>query len=276
MSVLPADTEMKSAPHGAVDPPRRPALGLPASAAGRIGLVLALLLASGSVRAWQAGAIDSVMARGRISPFKLGDVPLTIGSWVGSEKELDPRIVQATGSTELVTRSYVDQMTGVTLDVIILYGPTSDIFIHEPKLCYPKAGFTSAGDEFDLPIPLPDGGKPIEFHSVAYEKGEPGRLDSQEIVYAWKYNGRWSGKSPQPKESERIPGMYKVQVARRYNPGEARKRDNPCVSFLEALVPDLDARMAGHPPTAAPSPAAAPKTASSPAPPPTNGAGSPA
>ena len=56
-----------------------------------------------------------------------------------------------------------------------------------------------------------------------------------------------------PKEMERVPGMYKVQVARRLLPSEARTLDNPCEAFLEALLPVLEARIKGQsPPPAAP------------------------
>jgi hypothetical protein len=176
---------------------------------------------------------------------------MTLGTWAGTPTEMDPRIVDATGSTDHVTRRYVDGRTGVILDVIVLYGPTSNVFIHSPELCYPKAGFASAGDTMSRQIPCPGG--PVPFRSLAYTKGEGSQADRQEVYYSWRYNGRWSTSVSSPKESARIPGMYKVQVARRISPRESRAVSNPCESFLELLLPDLEARMTGSPP---PSPSA--------------------
>ena len=46
---------------------------------------------------------------------------------------------------------------------------------------------------------------------------------------------------------QRIAGMYKVQVARRLMRDESRTVDNPCESFLAALLPALEARIKGTP-----------------------------
>jgi hypothetical protein len=216
--------------------------------AGRVALVVAMLVASGGVRAWQAHRVDAALDRGKESPFPLEQVPMNLGTWTGTATEMDPRIVEATGSTDHVTRRYVDGRTGVMLDVIILYGPTSDVFIHSPELCYPKAGFASAGETLTRQVPGPNG--PIPFRSLAYSKGEGAHVDRQEVFYSWRYNGRWSTSVSSPKESARIPGMYKVQIARRISARESRAVSNPCEAFLELLVPDLEARMTGSPPTA--------------------------
>lgn len=225
--------------------PDRPRLS---ATAGRVALVVALLVASGGVRAWQARRVDAALDRGKESPFPLEQVPMTLGTWAGTSTEMDPRIVEATGSTDHVTRRYVDGRTGVMLDVIILYGPTSEVFIHSPELCYPKAGFASAGDAMARPIACPGGA--IPFRSLAYTKGEGSQTDRQEIYYSWRFNGRWSTTVSSPKESARIPGMYKVQIARRISLRESRALSNPCEAFLELLLPDLEARMTGGPPPA--------------------------
>ena len=207
---------------------------------------MAMVLGSGGVRLWQTKGVEAALALGRESPFPLKTIPATLGSWVGKDTELDPKIVEATGSTDQITRHYVDQRTGVAIDVIVLYGPTSDIFIHAPELCYPKAGYASVGDPFERPIRSKEDSAP--FRSLAYSKGEAGKVELQEVYYSWRYDGRWSTVVSSPKRSERIPGMYKVQIARRLLPNESRILDNPCEAFLEVLIPDVEARIAGRTP----------------------------
>lgn len=234
-----------AAPQAVAPAPSRPRL---AATVGRASLVVALLVASGGVRAWQARRVDEALDRGKESPFPLEQIPMTLGTWVGTPTEMDPQIVKGTGSTDHITRRYVDGRTGVILDVIVLYGPTSDVFIHSPEVCYPRASFASAGESMARSVACPGGAVP--FRSLAYTKGEGAQTDRQEIYYSWRYNGRWSTSVSSPKESARIPGMYKVQIARRISPRESRALSNPCESFLEQLLPDLEARMTGSPPPA--------------------------
>jgi hypothetical protein len=222
-------------------PPPAPRAVAPLALLARVGLACALVVGSGTVRWWQARRVDAAMAQGREAPFPLAQVPINLGTWEGTATELDPLIVEGTGSSDHITRHYVDRRTGVALDVIILYGPTHDVFIHSPELCYPKAGFTGFGESMERPIRCPGGNVP--FRSLAYTRGDPGRGESQEVYFSWRYNSRWSTTVTTPKQSERIPGMYKVQVARRIARGESRTLDNPCESFLEVLIPDLEARI---------------------------------
>jgi hypothetical protein len=219
---------------------------LPLAMLVRVSLVLTLLIGSSGVRSWQAHGVNAKLAAGRESPFPLETIPMTLGTWIGSSTEMDARIVQATGSTDHITRRYIDQRTGVAIDAIILYGPTSEIFIHGPELCYPKAGFTGIGESPIREIPYQAGRAP--FRSLEYTKGDPGQVNYQEVYYSWRYNGHWSTSVSSPKESERIPGMYKVQLARPIGKNESRTVDNPCEAFLELLIPDLEARITGQAP----------------------------
>lgn len=209
-------------------------------------MAVALVLVSGAVRAWQAKRVDAALAAGRESPFPLSAIPLNLGDWAGKATELDARIVEATGSTDHVTRHYVDRRTGVALDVIVLYGPTSDIFIHSPELCYPKAGYSDDGEAINREIV--HGSLKTPVRSVVYKRGDPGQVERQEVYYSWRYNSKWSTTVSSPKESERIPGMYKVQVSRMVGRDESRTADNPCESFLEVLFADLESRITGQTP----------------------------
>jgi hypothetical protein len=231
-------------------PRARPALGL----AARAAVVCAILVGSGAARWWQARRVEASMNAGRERQFKLDEIPLTLGDWSGERTVMDERIVKATGSDDQITRRYVDGRTGVALDVIVLYGPTSDIFIHSPEVCYPKAGFGSHGETVDRTLALGDAA--ATFRSVAYAKGDPGGREIQDVYFSWRYNGAWTPTVGAPKQLDRIPGMYKVQVARRLTQRETRADErDPCEAFLGVLIPDLESRITGG----GPSPATPPK-----------------
>ena len=218
----------------------------------RLAVVAAILAASGAARLWQERRVERALELGRSSPFPLAELPMKLGSWEGRAATLDPQIVRITGSTDLVARRYVDRRTGVGLDVIVLYGPTSDMMFHIPEVCYPSAGFEAMPGVFERPIAVEGGGPaPVPFRSLAFTKGEGGLADSQEVYYSLRYDGRWTTRSASPKASRRIPGMYKVQASRRISGRERRDVDNPGEPFLAALVGEIEARLAGARPGAA-------------------------
>jgi hypothetical protein len=190
--------------------------------------------------------------------FKLDEIPLTLGQgqWIGEKTQIDDRIVAATGSDDLITRRYTDSNTGVRIEVIVLFGPSSDVFIHTPELCYPKAGYDQHADPINCTLNCD--GVEAKFRSVAYVKGSTGSRDIQDVYFSWRYNGQWTPTIGTPKQLERVPGMYKVQVARQLLARESRGDDrDPCESFLKVLIPDLESRITGR--ASAPKPPA-PKT----------------
>jgi hypothetical protein len=231
----------------AVDNSNAPRARSASGLAARAAIVVAILVGSGGVRWWQARRVEARMDAGRERQFKLDEIPLTLCDWAGERSEMDERIVRATGSDELITRRYVDGRTGVVLDVIVLYGPTSEIFIHSPEVCYPKAGFGSHEKTVDRTLEIGD--VKATFRSVAYAKGDPGSREIQDVYFSWRYNGDWTPTVGSPKQLDRIPGMYKVQVARRLTQRETRADErDPCEAFLKVLIPDLESRITGKGP----------------------------
>jgi hypothetical protein len=226
-----------------------PTLASPA-AGGRLALLAcaalasALVLGSGAARWWQARQVAAELLRGRESKFPLDSLPMAFGDWVGERTELDPQIVARTGSNDLITRRYVNKSTGAAVELIALHGPAADIFVHSPELCYPRAGFASYGEVLERAIPAQ--GREIPFRSAAYTRGDPPRADTQEVFFSWRYNGRWTTQVNRPKEMERIPGMYKVQVSRRLERTESRSVANPSEAFLRLFVPAIEARIRGE------------------------------
>ena len=215
----------------------------------RLAVVAAILAASGGTRLWQERRLERTLQAGRVSPFRLAELPMDLGPWKGRDSAMDPRIVRISGSTDHVSRSYVNQQTGVGLDLFILYGPAFDVSLHTPEICYPSIGYVSLPDAVDRPIGL-EGGATIPFRSLVFGK-EDGLADAREVYYSYWYGGRWTARSAGPKEAMRLPGMFRVQVARRLSGRERRDVDNPCEPFLAALIGELDARIARarHPST---------------------------
>jgi hypothetical protein len=209
----------------------------------RVLLACSVLAASGGIRWWQARRVEAVLRDGRNAPFALDELPMVLGDWRGEATTLDPKIARRTGATSLITRRYVDQRTGATLEAIILYGPSTEVYGHVPEVCYLAAGYEKAAGPDSRKVRV--GGREVPFRSLVYSKGEGGQADLHEVYYSWRYSTHWSpdvvGKY---KQFERIPGMLKVHLARRVTEHERRDIGNPCEAFLEVLLPELERRLA--------------------------------
>ncbi len=208
----------------------------------RVGLACLLLAGSAGTRWWQSRRLATVLSDGRNSPFPLDSIPINLGSWRGEPVTLDPLIVRVTGATDLVTRRYVDLKTGASLEAIVLYGPSAEVFLHRPEVCYPNAGFKQVGNGETRSIKI-SSKEEIPFRSLVYTKGEGGQASLEEVHYSWRYNSRWSPDLVKHKEFERIPGMFKVHVVRSMTPRERRDIDNPNEAFLKILIPELERRL---------------------------------
>jgi hypothetical protein len=243
------DTPAAAAPEPAADdlpaPAARPGTG-PAGLWARVALAVTLLAASAAGRAWQARRVDQRLRDGRIAPFAVAELPKTLGPWVGTEVKMDPIIARVTGSTEQAQRLYQNSITGQKVEMILLFGPSTEMFIHDPNTCYPAAGYERVAGPFPRQVAAPGHAETWSFQEVIYLKGEGGVADQQEIYFSWRYGDRWSPGMMTRKTSERIPGMFKVQIARPVRDRELDVRDvgNPCEAFLAYLMPEIDRRIA--------------------------------
>jgi hypothetical protein len=206
----------------------------------RIAVVCTLLVISGALRSWQVRRERERYAAGRESPFALKALPLTLGRWSGADATLDPQIARRTAANDAVFRRYVDQATGTAVEVIVLHGPPLELFVHTPENCYDAAGYTqpeTPGERIIEP-----GGLAAPFRTLVFKKGVGAHATIWEVYYAWRYLDRWTPEIPLTKHIERVPGIYKVQVARLVTERERRDVDNPCESLLELLVPEIEHR----------------------------------
>ena len=98
------------------------------------------LIGSGAIRSFQSSYYDEAGTYDIACPFPLKQIPRTLDGWhmvEGSEAVLDPLTTRITGSTDHITRNYVNEMTGVTLSVLVLYGPAEPGGAAHPRSLLP-------------------------------------------------------------------------------------------------------------------------------------------
>jgi len=211
-----------------------------------MALACVLLGASGGVRWWQDHRFATKQSRVEISPFPLKELPQTFGDWQmreGSEKSLDPEVAQVAGCTDHVIRTYSNSITGVSLTILILFGPAHAIVSHRPEVCYPSAGYRMIESPLSRVI---DNGKgpAAEFRSEGFAR-EGGQRRREEVQYSFFHGNRWSPDANRFwKDFRHYPSMLKVQVQRHVSETEKRVVNNPTEQLLALLIPEIERRVA--------------------------------
>ncbi len=209
-------------------------------------LGLVLLLGSGIVRAVQDRRFEQEAGYIEDCPFPLQAIPTTLGGWKvhgEGEQKLDELTLRITGSTDHVLRNYVDEMTGVTLSVLVLFGPAAPVVPHTPEVCYPACGFSSSDDSTDRMVKTTTG-ESVPFRSAVYSKSGGRSVIREEVYYSFRLGKDWSPNMGRGhKFPRKNPGIFKVQVQRRVVEGERRDGDDPIEQFLALLVPELERRV---------------------------------
>ena len=206
----------------------------------------ALLGTSGVVRAIQDRRFEIEKGYLEACPFPLKDLPVELGGWKmveGGDKSLDPLTTRISGATDYVMRAYVDELTGVSLSVLVLFGPAEQVVPHTPQICYPACGYSPTDEPSYRDIKGPDGQKYL-FRSGVFAKSG-GRSVLREVSYhSFRLDGPWSPDAAAGRRFPRKnPGIFKVQIQRRVADGERRDLEDPIEQFIARLLPEIDRRV---------------------------------
>jgi hypothetical protein len=230
-----------------------------------MALACTLLIASGLVRGWQDGRFEAARNTAVAPTFPLRELPgrLTIvdprtgtaSLWrqaKGGDEALDPQVARIAGSKDSLVRNYVEEQTGVTLTLLVLYGQAERVSAHTAEVCYPAIGFEQADDLIDHRIRFgAEDNPPAEFRSTAFAR-RANTLERVEVYYSFRQQGRWSPHVEGNWKALSVdPALFKVQIQRRLADQERRHLNNPSEQFLAALLPELEKRIAaaaGTPP----------------------------
>lgn len=227
---------------------------LPASVA-----VALLLLVSAGIRHQMEAAVSQNINATRFSPFPLKEIPSQIGPWQGKDEQLDPFIARKTGSTDYIMRRYTNTQTGAVLEMLMLYGPAADMGYHKPDACYPGAGYklVGGGDLRPIGFDMAQANRSVNFKNLVFQRGEGGLADRQQVYYVWRYSDNYVLDLGQPSAFGRLPGMFKIQVARPLaateSPDGRANAANPCEDFLSRLMVVFENKLGGTQEPAEPS-----------------------
>jgi hypothetical protein len=203
----------------------------------------ALLVTSGVARTVQDRRHRLESSYTEAPPFPLKSLPTTLGRWkmVGDEIMLDSLTMRITGGTDHTMRSYVDELTGVSLVVLVMFGPAEPVLPHIPEICYPSSGYQPIGDQEDRVIELKDEKITSVFRSGIYARSGGRSMHNEGVFYSFRLEGQWSPHAGSGRKfPRRNPSVFKVQIQRRMADGEKIGPNDPIEQFLTLLVPAIE------------------------------------
>jgi hypothetical protein len=215
-----------------------------------------LLVTSGAVRTIQDRRHQSEKSYREVCPVDLSKLPDKFGDdWKqikGGDRKLDDLTMRITGGTDHIIRTYANELTGVYVTILVLFGPAEPVLPHTPQVCYPSSGF-EAGDPPALrPIEFPMGkdskGNLVEGHadflSASYAKNNGRQMLREAVYHSFRLDGRWSPYIGEGRKfPRRNPGIFKVQIHRLVAERESVGQGDPIEQFLQKFLAELETRI---------------------------------
>ncbi len=247
--------------------PDQPQLDQPTSVARRslgpspwiwmiVGCVL--VAASGVVRIRQEQLFADASLSVKQSPFPLRDLPTSLGGhWeMIKEEELEAETQQIAGCSDYMYRFYANNHTGVTLKVLVAFGPATQVFPHSPDICFPAQGYQATGKTRRVNVPVKTAGATsspedesevsttVPFRAMIFTRPEAGREEYIESYFSFWHDGRWDPDANETKRKfQHRPAMFKIQVDRGISSRERDVAQSASEEFVTALVTELNQRI---------------------------------
>jgi hypothetical protein len=171
----------------------------------------------------------------RAAAARCDQLPMSFGEWESHVKDISPAELEVAEVVGYCSREYVkrgDQKQRVTL--LLICGRPGPISVHTPDICYAGAGYSVVGNVEHYPIK--SDAVAAEFATACFSKPNPVPVPLR-ILWSWSDGGPWSAPDNPRLTFARSGALYKLYVLR--GTDQTLQKDDPCVEFLEALLPEL-------------------------------------
>jgi hypothetical protein len=162
------------------------------------------------------------------------NIPANLGEWEMQEFEgktgtFDPKLA---GSLE---RQYVNRRTGQKVAIMLVCGSFGPVAIHNPETCYGASGYV-VGGKARVPAPGSNG----EFWTADAVRTSASEEKKFRIYWAWNAGTGWTPPEDARRTFARAPVLHKLYVIRELSTLDENSRADPCLDFMQALLPQLD------------------------------------
>jgi hypothetical protein len=171
---------------------------------------------------------------------RLEQIPLTIGEWDGQAVEVKASQIEA-ALTGNVQRRYVNRLTGETVTLALVVGRPGPVSIHTPDVCYTASGYV-IGPRSHASVP----GCNAEFLTMDAVRTRATEESRVRLYWAWSAGTGWAAPEDPRLTFARFRVLHKLYVLRDQTSVGEPTREDPCVTFLQVLLPCLDQTLFGQ------------------------------
>ncbi|MFO0930446.1 MAG: exosortase-associated EpsI family protein [Gemmataceae bacterium] len=176
----------------------------------------------------------------------LTDIPQVIGDWEGEDMEVKPGQAGA-GVAGCLQRTYRNRRLGTSVVVFLVNGRPGPVSIHTPEACYGASGFV-VGKKDAVRLDKPE--EAAKFWTSDAVRTQVAEVSRQRLYWAWNGGDGWKAAADARAEFPRgrCRVLHKLYVLRALTGSgpQQRDKDEPCVVFLNTLLPVLEQTLFRH------------------------------
>ena len=168
----------------------------------------------------------------------------------GEEQVLPEETLQIAGCSDYIARTYINKQTGVTLSVLVAFGPAERVFGHSPVVCFPAFGYQleASAERRNLPVDTTERrSSRAPTDALIYSKPNGGTDELVEVYYSFRHDGQWSPDASSTPQAVPAPSGD-VQSAGRaadLSPTRPVPPGGPIEEFLAAMIGAIERRLDG-------------------------------
>lgn len=186
---------------------------------------------------WSAAVADS-----RVLAARIGDVPLNVGLWEGTDEEVTADVIKVSGAAGHLSRTYKNKETGDRVKVWLICGRPSDMIIHNPQICYPGQGYRQLGSKLTRVFETKKYASTkeeltSEFFTAVFRKESHHAAVSDRVYWAFASGPEWKAPLSTRLAFPGVTSLYKLYFTYQVT-GSVKMTDrDPAVKFGEVFIP---------------------------------------
>jgi len=177
--------------------------------------------------------------------MRFAKVPLDIGEWHGEDMPVAPEIQKGAGAVNYVSRRYTHATTDKVVVLWLIVGHSRDIWRHTPDICYPNAGYRSAGSQLPHHLDLANGDS-AKFYTAKFEKEDAFSHTVERVFWTFSHpeRGGWEAPEKGPRfEYGLAKALYKLYFTSSVLRDEDTIEESAATDFAKVMLPAIDAAL---------------------------------
>ena len=192
----------------------------------------------------------------RNASARLQNVPSNMGEWTSEDLKLDDRTLALAEATGYLSRHYLHQPTGASVNVLVLCGRPGPIATHPPTVCFTASGMRIMKESVPHTV-FAENEEPLgQFWLTEFVKPTDAIPYYQRTYWGWSANGEWLAAENPRIQFAPYPFLYKMYISRKISKPDEPLEEDISIEFMRMFIPELHKTLFGE--TAA-APAESPK-----------------